>query len=73
MKAFILFMCHKESPTKIKSSGAESLDVPFVSEVGLSAWKKNEDRDFIKWSRFNEATKIIHIMKSEAWGNNCPN
>lgn len=66
-------MCHKESPTKLKSSGVESLDVPFVSEVGLSTWGNSEDRDFIKWSHFNEAAKIINIMKFEAWGNNCPN
>lgn len=28
-----------------------------------SQWGKSEDREYLKWSHFNQATKIINIMK----------
>lgn len=39
MKICIFFLHHQESPTKLKGSGIESPDIPFVSEVGLCTRK----------------------------------
>lgn len=66
---FFSFQKTKDIETQEKNNIQDDNKIqPAAFNCGIGFWGKNEDKKCMEWGHFNQAAKIINMVKVGTWG-----